>query len=81
MMFGYYVCSTYTRVIGYTADADVWCPTCAARNYGAADVGPNHEPRVADFALDSEGNEVHSIFSTDDVPADWCCHVCGDPIE
>lgn len=80
-MGAYYLCYSSVRVIGYTADADVWCPACAARNYGAADVGPNHDPRVADFALDNEGNEVHAIFSTDDVPTDWVCNVCAEPID
>jgi len=59
------------RIIGYTADADTWCPTCATRNYGAN----------LETATDDEGNEVYPIFDTDEVASYWVCHSCTEPIE
>lgn len=53
-------------VIGYTADADYWCEDCAATAYG-----PDTESRK-----DSEGNDVHPIFASDDTPADAVCGRC-----
>ena len=57
-------------VIGYTADADIWCLSCANRTYGVTPNGPDR--------LDHEGNTVHPIFSTDEtsMEGEYCgrCH-------
>lgn len=62
-------------VIAYTYDACVICPDCAIeRNLTKPD------------AVDSEGNPVGAVFSTDEEPADGIqCDACGvsivDPVE
>ena len=43
-------------IIGYAADADVWCPACAQDAYG---------PLTSD-TQDQEGNPVHPIFAMDE---------------
>lgn len=55
-----------TDVIGFTADADYWCSSCATEAYG---------PDV-DGRRDSEGNEVHPIFGSDETPAGASCNRC-----
>jgi hypothetical protein len=64
------------RIIAYQYDADQYCPPCTALAHGpegglrlSADEPELDEHGVRLYALDSEGNEVHPIFSTDD---DWC---------
>lgn len=64
---------TYGRkaweVVGFTADAEVWCRDCAARAYG---------PGVLTDATvsDREGNTVHPIFVSELV--DWACECGGE---
>ena len=41
------------QVVGYTADADMWCPDCAARQYG----------NLTDDTADREGNTLGAVFS------------------
>jgi hypothetical protein len=62
-----------TRVIGYTADADIYCVPCAVRLYGSDKNGTAP-------VLDHEGNVVHPIFSTDKLQGDECCGACHEPI-
>lgn len=60
-------------VIGYTADADTFCPACAREWYGNVDADP--------APLDHEGNEVHPIFADsewDSIPA---CARCGGVLD
>ncbi len=40
-----------SQVVGYTADADMWCPDCATAKYG--------DPPETD----REGNLVHPVFA------------------
>jgi len=61
------------EVIGYTADADIWCPECALEAYGSLG---------RDTDLDYEGNPIHPIFACDEwdyPPVCNCC--CGSLIE
>lgn len=76
-----------TDIIGWTADADVWCDSCATDAYGP-------EPETQD-RRDYEGNPVHPIFAdnesdlladTDRVSCNRChttlaewCDICEDP--
>lgn len=63
-----------TTTIGYTYDADTHCLDCTVNRFGDA----------IDFqsdqgAIDSEGNPVHPIFTTDETsPAGQWCGSCGD---
>ena len=63
--------ATYYRkaweVVGFTADADVWCRDCAARAYGPAVLTDR-------TVRDGEGNEVAPIFVSD--LGLWDCQ-CG----
>jgi hypothetical protein len=78
-------------IIGYTADADVWCESCAAKAYpgkfsvcGKPGVltDPGWCPDCGDNgchveAFDHEGNEVHPIFGGDEFEqSEYCCG-CG----
>lgn len=50
------------RVIGYAADADIWCPQCL--------------PYDTD-GTDSEGNEVQPVFEDEEVDSPLHCCKCG----
>lgn len=59
-------------IVGYTADADLWCPACATATYA-----PDGAAEVPEDAEDGEGNLVHPIFASDELePGDRCgaCH-------
>lgn len=59
-----------TDVIGYAADADVWCVDCAEKRYGRL-MG----------RTDDEGNDVHPIFASDDADGPQVCAGCGEELE
>lgn len=74
-----------TRIISYTYEADVHCPECARERFrggttlrhqrgGLYDTGPSDENGVGTSAIDSDGNPVHPVFSTDE----HCFTHCGD---
>jgi hypothetical protein len=73
------------RIVAYTYDADYHCTECAAKAHG---VDPN-TGNVWENAEDSEGNEVHPVFSIDcDTETiascgdcrQVICLVCGDVV-
>lgn len=53
------------EVIGYAADADIWCIKCL----------PYDDP---DTDKDSEGNEIHPIFVGDEDSHLEYCNACGE---
>jgi hypothetical protein len=55
------------RVIGFTADAAVYCPECAVKRYG-----PDRKER-----RDNEGNLVRPVFADDEWDSPQHCAVCG----
>lgn len=58
------------RIVGWTYEADVHCPACAVHRFG-------YDSLYGDEgAVDSEGNEVHPIFSTDELYDDERCGDC-----
>ena len=57
------------RVIGYAFEADTHCPACTLERF----------PRI-EGARDNEGNDVHPIFSTDEITASVYCGECRDLI-
>jgi hypothetical protein len=70
------------RVIGYTYEADYHCPDCAKARHAAGgfeckpasvadDVNKLDEWDIPYCAHDGEGNLIHPIFSTDELP----CHI------
>jgi len=59
-----------TTVLGYTADADVWCSPCATALYGDPDT-----------ALDGEGNPVYPIFTCSEFDYEPHCRACGALID
>ena len=63
--------NTYMRttrdIVGWTADAEVWCDYCAWEAYG-----PEHDERK-----DRAGNDVHPIFAWDECN-DEVCGDCGE---
>ena len=58
-------------VLGYTADADVYCPTCADRRYG-----PQPEVLTAEEWQDDEGNEIGVIFADSEWDSPQHCSDC-----
>lgn len=46
-------------IIGYTADASVFCPVCIKKVYQSEEV-------------DNEGNDIHPIFASDAVDGEVC---------
>jgi len=61
----------FDDIIGWTADAAIYCPEDAEHIYG---VTRDHD------AVDSEGNDVHPIFATDEIEPGEVCTICGEPI-
>ena len=55
------------RVVGFTADAAVYCSDCAEKRYG-----PDAPAR-----LDREGNRVHAVFSDSEWDSPQHCGACG----
>ena len=59
-------------VVGYTYDADIHCPTCAAKRFSAHTLmGKGHE-------TDGDGNPPNPIFG-DQADGDVCSD-CGDSL-
>jgi len=56
-------------IVGYTADADVWCCFCAYRWYGRAEGREDHH-----------GNPVHPIYSSDEHDG-MGCNSCGEELK
>jgi hypothetical protein len=46
-------------IVGFTADADIWCCGCAVATYGQAVYGDVPVP-------DGEGNAVWPVFASDE---------------
>ena len=57
-----------TDIVGWTADAEIWCPTCAEKVYGDLS-GERH---------DREGNVISPVFRDQD--DDDCCGMCWEPL-
>jgi len=73
-----------TRVIAYSYDADVHCPSCAYRMFGPGREsvpapGFTDEHGIPYGALDREGNAVHPVFSTDELHYTHCGD-CRQPL-
>jgi hypothetical protein len=60
--------------VGFTANADVWCPACAETIYPGLTVD-------GQSATDDEGNEIYPIFVGDEGWADDRCARCGELLE
>jgi hypothetical protein len=65
----------YPRIIAYTYEADMHCPTCARERFGlSGGVRTNDTDPMLDYrgvrtdAVDREGNPVTPVFAD----ADWC---------
>ncbi len=52
------------EVLGYTADADTYCPKCAEEIYPTG--------------TDKEGNEVYPIFADNEWGTPIYCAACGE---
>ena len=65
-------------IVGYTADADMWCPPCARLVYDRRIDGILRTIRQGD-AIDREGNTVAPLFR-DDIAPDDICGRCGDTL-
>jgi len=59
-------------VLGYTADADCWCPACARDAYPGCETGD---------VEGHEGNMVHPIFRDSEWDTPPYCGGCLKPIE
>lgn len=80
------------RVIGYAFDADLHCVGCTWRRYPLPDKAfyqerdragrflpfPVDEHGIWEGYADSEGNELHAIFSTDECLEEAGSWACGD---
>ena len=73
------------RIIAYTYDADVHCPDCADAAYAAGWLvrsgrhGEYDGHGLPMSLIDSEGNPVHPVFSTDEHEFTNCSD-CGERI-
>ena len=73
------------RIIAYTYDADVHCPACADAAYAAGRLvrsgrqGEYDEHGLPMSLIDSEGNPVRPVFSTDEHEFTRCSD-CGERI-
>lgn len=73
------------RIIGYTYEADVHCPACSKRRFGAfkgivysrqLNAGNCDVNGISYSARDSEGNPIHPVFGISE-DAQHLTH-CGD---
>lgn len=62
-------------IIGYIYDADVHCDSCAAARFGRCTCD-----QYDVHGEDGEGNEVHPIFTFDEVVEDLSCADCGEAL-
>lgn len=60
----------FFEVIGYTGNADVYCPACAQEIWGNPD-----------NAIDSEGNKVHPVFLGDEWDYTPVCGACLEELD
>lgn len=73
------------RIIAYTYAADVHCPACADAAYAAGWLvrsgrqGEYDEHGLPMSLIDSEGNPVRPVFSTDEHEFTSCSD-CGAPL-
>ena len=63
-----------TDIIGYTADADTYCPSCAIHHYTRFD------DVIYKDTLDREGNPVSPIFGDAETDNPITCALCHEPI-
>ena len=73
-----------TDIIGYTADADTWCPDCAVTEYGGANrniILVNGVPGFIETPLGNEGNYVQTMFCGEETDTSIRCRRCMEPIE
>lgn len=56
-------------IVCYSYDAAYHCVACTRKRF-AGGAGERDENGVPMDAVDSEGNPVHPVFSTDETPAD-----------
>lgn len=68
-------------VVGYTGDADVYCPPCATATYG--DLTDIARPAYYPFqdVLDGEGNDVQPVFAGDEFDDQPYCCVCHTQLD
>lgn len=77
-----------TRIVAYTYEAAYHCPDCTRQRFAAVPLfayGNPDKNGVEFTAKDNEGNPVHPVFDTDQLPSDLTdaeggCHSvnCGD---
>lgn len=75
---GHVLYQRVTDIVGYTGDADVWCPPCAALVYDRRVDGILRTILQGD-AIDYEGNTVTPLFRNDVTDRDNCGR-CGDDL-
>ena len=65
--------------MGYKADADLWCPECALREYGKP---PDRAEReIFPGTPDREGNEMFPVFAGAEFDWEPVCGRCGEKLE
>lgn len=77
------------RIVAYTFDADVACPDCTRYRYKHNLLNRSKCSKSTDehgipdnpAPEDSDGNEVHPVFSTDEGFEDACCGYCNEPLD
>lgn len=60
-------------IVGYTADASVWCTLCGEAKYPGCDGDAD--------VYDGEGNAVHVIFASDEGWEEDTCAWCGEKLK
>ena len=68
-----------TTVIAYTYEADFHCVHCAKERFAQPSDDPDLHGIPYD-ATDSEGNNIHPVFSSDEVLVNIYCRDCLDII-
>lgn len=61
-------------IIAFTYEADLHCVECAVERFGKQVL------HSSEGLADSEGNEPHPLFSTDEHDENVRCGTCGDLI-
>jgi len=64
--------SDSSEIVAWTYDAAMHCLTCAENHFGVAALADDQNP-----PKDSEGNEAHPVFASDD-ESGWYGETCAD---
>lgn len=68
--------SNYTDIVGFTYEADIHCPECAAERFGWCACGVPNDVH----GEDQDGNEIMPVYAGSEGVDDMICCDCEEPL-